>query len=149
MANLNSSADLHQRIYKKLLVVIPNLESIAEHGKSVVPGYMNLNLDVLRRGATKTVIALSHYYKHPSGDMIADPDMGLAVYPDRAMAEALSYQDSFGYREVYSNGGAMVDVRAKRELNQFLNQWLSNLIDQGHCIQPKVADVETERAAHA
>jgi uncharacterized protein YqiB (DUF1249 family) len=95
---------------------------------------MDLNLDVLRRGPTKTIIALSHYYKHPSGDMIADPDMVLAVYSDKAMAEALSYQDSFGYQEVYSQGGAMVDVRAKRELNQFLMQWLSNLIVQGHRI---------------
>ena len=134
MAGINSSGDLHQRIYKKLQTVIPSLQSIDEHGKSVVPGYMDLNLDVLRRGPTKTVIALSHYYKHPSGDMIADPDMVLAVYSDRAMAEALSYQDSFGYQEVYSQGGAMVDVRTKRELNQFLMQWLSNLIDQGHRI---------------
>lgn len=134
MAGFNSSGDLHQRIYKKLQTVIPDLQSIEEHGKSVVPGYMDLNLDVLRRGPTKTVIALSHYFKHPSGDMIADPNMVLAVYSDRAMAEALSYQDSFGYQEVYSQGGAMVDVRAKRELNQFLMQWLGNLIVQGHRI---------------
>ena len=134
MAGFNSSADLHQRIYKKLQSVIPDLQSIDEHGQSMVPGCMALNLDVLRRGPTKTVIALSHYYKHPSGDMIADPDMMLAVYSDRAMAEALSYQDSFCYQEVYSQGGAMVDVRAKRELNLFLMQWLSNLNVQGHRI---------------
>ena len=140
MANLNSSGDLHQQIYKKLLVVIPHLESIAEHGKSVVPGYMDLNLDILRRGKDKTVIALSHYYKH-AGDMIPDPDMVLAVYPDRAMAEALSYQDSYLYQEVYSDGGRLVDIRAKRELNKFLSHWLSNLRIQGHRIHSPVVTV--------
>lgn len=148
MAGFNSSVSLYQQIYKKLQTVIPDLYSIDEHGKSVVPGYMDLNLDVLRRGATKTIIALSHYFKHPSGDMIADPDMVLAVYADRSMAEALSYQDSFGYQEVYSQGGAMVDVRTKRELNQFLTQWLSNLIVQGHRISSLDKTVVAKGAAH-
>ena len=134
MAGFNSTGDPNHQIFKKLQIIIPGLESIDQHGKSTVNGYMDLNLDVLHRGATKTIIALSHYFKHPSGDMIADPDMVLAVYSDKSMAEALSYKDSYGYKEVYSQGGAMVDVRAKRELNQFLQQWLSNLIIQGHRI---------------
>ena len=133
MANLNSSGDLHQQIYKKLLKVIPHLDGIAEHGKSVVPGYMDLNLDILKPGKDKTVIALSHYFKQ-GGDMIADPDMVIAVYPDRAMAEALTYQDCYRYQEVYSDGGRLVDIRAKRDLNKFLSHWLGNLRIQGHCI---------------
>lgn len=145
MAENHFSGDLHQRIYKKLLVVIPHLESITDHGKSVVPGYMDLNLDVLRRGKDKTVIALSHYYKQ-GVDMIADPDMVLAVYPDRAMAEALSYQDCYRYQEVYSDGGRLVDIRAKRELNKFLNHWLTNLRVQGHCIKAPVMTVAEKMA---
>ena len=134
MTTSNSSGDLYHHIYKKLLVVVPDLQSIEESGKSIVAGFMDLNLDILKRGTDKTIIALSHYYKHPSGDMVADPDMEIAVYPAKNMAEALSYQDSFVYREVYSEGGTKVDVRARRDLNQFLTQWLSNLIEQGHCI---------------
>lgn len=148
MANLNSSGDLHQQIYKKLLVVIPHLESIAEHGKSVVPGYMDLNLDVLRRSKDKTVIALSHYYKQ-AGDMIADPDMELAVYPDRAMAEALTYQDCYRYQRVYSQGGRLVDIRAKRELNKFLSHWLTNLRIQGHRITSPALTVARKDVACA
>jgi uncharacterized protein YqiB (DUF1249 family) len=134
MSTNNSSGDLYQQIYRKLLVVVPDLQSIEESGKSIVAGFMDLNLDVLKRGTDKTVIALSHYYRHPSGDSVADPDMEIAVYPSRGIAEALTYQDTIGYRVVYSQGGTMVDVRAKRDLNQFLNQWLDNLIQQGHCI---------------
>lgn len=137
MTTNNSSGDLYQQIYKKLLVVVPDLKSIEESGKSIVSDYMDLNLDVLKKGTDKIIIALSHYYRHPSGDMVSDPDMEIAVYPTRGMAEALTYQDTFGYRVVYSQGGTMVDVRAKRDLNQFLNQWLDNLIQQGHCIPTK------------
>ena len=71
MATEHSSGDLHSRIYKKLLDVVPDLLTIEEHGKSKVPGLMDLNMDVLFRTPSKIVIALSHYYKHPSGDMIA------------------------------------------------------------------------------
>ncbi len=135
MSAINSGGgDLYQQIYKKLLLVVPNLQSIEESGKSVVGGYMDLNLDVLKRGPDKTVIALSHYYLHPCGDAVADPDMEIAVYPAKGLAEALTYQDSFGYRVVYSECGTKVDVRARRDLNEFLNQWLSNLIEQRHCI---------------
>lgn len=148
MAEKHSSGDLHQQIYKKLLIVIPHLESIAEHGKSVVPGYMDLNLDVLRRSKDKTVIALSHYYKQ-AGDMIADPDMVLAVYPDRAMAEALSYQDCYRYQEVYCDGGRLVDIRAKRELNRFLSHWLTNLRTQGHRINAPVVAIARKDGACA
>ena len=133
MATDHSSGDLHNRIYKKLLHVVPDLMTIEEHGKSEVPGLMNLNFDVLVRTPSKIVIALSHYYKHPSGDMIADPDMEIAVYPDRESAEALTYQDTYGYRVVYRDN--KVDVRAKRDLNSFLNTWLGNLIVQGHKIR--------------
>jgi uncharacterized protein YqiB (DUF1249 family) len=73
--------------------------------------------------------------------MIADPDMVLAVYPDRAMAEALTYQDCFRFVEVYSQGGRLVDIRAKRELNGFLIHWLNNLHIQGHCIHSPVVAV--------
>ena len=140
MAGINSTGGLHHLIYQRLHAVIPQLQDIQEHGKSVVPGYMDLNLDVLERGSNRTVIALSHYYRHPSGDMIADPDMVVAVYSEKAMAEALSYQDIFGYREVYSHGGSLVDVRAKRDQNQFLKTWLANLIEQGHRIELETVD---------
>lgn len=37
-------------------------------------------MDVLERKTLKLVIALSHYHKHSSGDMIPDPDMTMVVY---------------------------------------------------------------------
>ena len=148
MAENHLTGDLHQQIYKRLLKVIPHLDGVAEHAKSVVPGYMDLNLDILRRGKDNTVIALSHYFKQ-NGDMIADPDMVIAVYPDRAIAEALSYQDCYRHQEVYSDGGRMVDIRAKRDLNKFLSQWLNNLRLQGHRINSPLVLVAGKEVACA
>ena len=135
MTNAQPRRDIHTRIYHKLLDVIPDLMSIEEAGKSVVDGLMDLNFDVLHRGPDRIIIALSHYYRHPSGDMIADPDMVIRVSPSDEKAEALAYQDIWGYRKVYVDDGITVDMKAKRELNWFLNQWLTNLIQQGHCIR--------------
>ena len=142
MSSQQPNREIHSKIYHKLLKVIPDLLTIKEAGKSVVENYMDLNLDILHRGPDRIVIALSHYYQHPSGDMIADPDMAIRVSPLDHSAEALSYQDIWGYRQVYVEDGIKVDVKAKRELNWFLSQWLSNLIKQGHCVS---AEDETDQ----
>lgn len=125
-------------IYEKLWKVIPDLFEIKSHGKSIIGGgVMDLSLDILNHTDSKLIIALGHYYKHPSGDMIADPDMEIAVYKYQKFAEALSYQDAYIYRVVYSADRMQVDLRAKRDLNEFLDQWLSCLIDQKHIIKLK------------
>lgn len=144
MATENANRTVYARIYHKLFEVIPDLLTIEEAGKSEVEGFMNLNLDVLHKRSSRIGIALSHYYRHPSGDMIPDPDMELIVYPGKEIAEALSYQDAFGYRRVYGDDNATEDIKAKKELNAFLDQWLTNLIEQGHHIkaEPEADDGE-------
>ena len=123
---------IYQRVYDKLEKLVGNLREIPEAKKSQVPGFMDLNLDRLSPNGDMTAIALSHYYKHPSGDMIPDPDMEIRIMPKARTAEALSYQDSFGYRLVYGEEGRTVSVAVKQDLNQFLEQWLSNCLEQGH-----------------
>lgn len=139
MATEHCISDVHARIYRKLLKIVPDLLAIEESGKSKVDGFMDLNLDILHRRPDRLIIAVGHYYKQ-NGDMIADPDMELAVYPQHEKAEALAYQDTYCYRRVYGDDGATVDARAKRELNGFLNHWLTNLIQQGHCIKAESTD---------
>jgi uncharacterized protein YqiB (DUF1249 family) len=93
---------------------------------------MDLNLDRLRTESGAMVIALSHYYKHPSGDMIPDPDMEIRVTTSEKMAEALTYQDAYRYQFVYAGDGRLTSVKLKQDLNDFLDQWLSNCLAQGH-----------------
>ena len=94
---------------------------------------MDLSIDVLWREEGKTTISMTHYYKQ-NGDLVPDPDMEIAMHTNIKMAEALSYQDSFGYRRVYHSDD-MVDLKAKKELNSFLNKWLNNLEMQGHQVE--------------
>lgn len=95
---------------------------------------MNLNLDVLERSDGYMRIALSHYFKHPSGDMIADPDMEVAVFFDKGLAEALTYQDAYLYETAYRDEGEPPDLVVHTRLNVFLEQWLDNLAEQGHVL---------------
>ena len=96
------NVNTQKEIYKRLIRVIPNLYSIKESGKSEAPGFMDFHLDILQRKGDVLRISISHYYKHPSGDMIADPDMEILVNRKSETAEALTYQDIYGYQEVYS-----------------------------------------------
>ena len=109
-------------------------------------GFMALHLDVLSRVdklvqpnqsriAGELRIALHHSYEQ-NGDLVPDPDMEIRVFllQDWNKAEALTYQDAFTYREVYPEPGK-VDIRAKKEMNSFLAQWLKNCIDQGHSLR--------------
>lgn len=122
------------RIYSKLLAVAPGLWSIDEYAKSQVDGYMDLNLDVLIATGDYRRIALSHYWKHDSGDMIPDPDMVIAVYRDWQMAEALTYQDMWTYDEVYPVPGGEADRGPYLSCNAFLEKWLEALAEQGHVL---------------
>jgi len=123
-----------KEIHKRLIRVIPNLYSIKESGKSEVSGFMDFNLDILQRNGDVLRIAISHYYKHPSGDMIPDPDMELMVNRKTETAEALTYQDTYSYQEVYSEDGSC-NQRLKQSLNEFVLMWLDNLYEQGHKIE--------------
>lgn len=97
--------------------------------------YMDLHIDNLgKKHRDGTVIALAHYYR-ANGDSIPDPDMEIAVYADRGMVEALTYQDSYLYQEVYfinpNDHREMMYPKLKKDLNSFLNLWLRNIQSQG------------------
>ncbi|MBS1635393.1 MAG: DUF1249 domain-containing protein [Bacteroidetes bacterium] len=130
-------------IYKKIMQIIPGLlEHIKAgglHGKSVKDpkgGLMDLNYDFVGNDKNgHPIIALSHYFKQ-HGDMVADPDMQIRLIPEMEIGEAMTFQDQFGFQQVYheKEGKTYVDLKRRNSLNRFLNQWLSNLIRQGHRI---------------
>ena len=123
-----------KEIYKRLVRVIPDLYTIKESGKSEAPGFMDFNLDILQRKGDVLRIAISHYYKHQSGDMISDPDMEIVVNRKNETAEALTYQDCYRYQEVYSEDGSC-NQSLKQSLSEFILVWLNNLYEQGHKIE--------------
>jgi uncharacterized protein YqiB (DUF1249 family) len=130
---------LHHTLYRKLTVLIPTLPEVPEYVKSQVPGFMGLDLELLSRHGEIITVALSHYYEQ-NGDLIADPDMVVRIDTKSETVEALTFQDTYIYREVYLDGNR-VDVKAKKELNEFLLLWLTNLINQGHALAPIASSV--------
>jgi uncharacterized protein YqiB (DUF1249 family) len=114
---------IYEVIYKKLEKLgVPKVKTTKILKSN---GFMDLHIENLGNNH----YSLTHYFEQ-NGDLVPDPDMEIRIYPKERMAEALTYQDQFIYREVYPDENH-VNERAKKELNQFLNQWLTNLINQG------------------
>jgi uncharacterized protein YqiB (DUF1249 family) len=116
-------------IYRKLKAL--GVLDITEYKKITAPGFMDLSIDVLSNNDKEMTIAMAHNFIQ-EGDVMADPDMEIKIHKELEAAEALTFQqDSLGiYQEVYPEPGK-VNIRLKRELNQFLNHWLDNLAAQG------------------
>lgn len=112
-----------------ILAVINNGSSYA---KSVQSGYMDLHLDVLGKENDYYIISLAHNHV-VNGDVCADPDMQIRVFPQSKMAEAMTFQQAFPpiWHVVYPKPG-QVNTALKQSLNAFLNQWLTNLTHQKH-----------------
>ena len=123
-----------QSIYKKLIKIIPDIATRNDAGKSQLSSdaLMDLNLDLLSREGNIVRIALSHYYKQ-NGDMVADPDMEIIINTHLMTANAMTYQDSMIFQSAEQDGG--VDQKLVNSLNEFLDRWLQNCIDQGHKIE--------------
>ncbi|KQC04214.1 MAG: hypothetical protein APR55_01810 [Methanolinea sp. SDB] len=64
------------------------------------------------------------------GVLVADPDIEIKVYHDQKRAEPLVYQDRLVRKIVYPRAG-VVDLGVKNELMEFLDRWLTDLIEQG------------------
>ncbi len=95
--------------------------------------FMDLNIDHLshKDDENSIVISLAHNFIQ-NGDVMADPDMEIKIIPSMKMVEALTFQqDSTGtYQQVYLEDGRFYPT-LKTDLNNFLNSWLKNLIEQG------------------
>lgn len=125
-------ATIYETIYRKLEkigIIRDRKLAFSKYLKLKSGGFMDLNIDELNETDDSITISMAHNHE-VNGDLVSDPDMELRIYPDCKMAEALTLQDSFGYKMVYPEEGK-VYPRVKKELNQFLNQWLTNLINQG------------------
>jgi uncharacterized protein YqiB (DUF1249 family) len=92
------------------------------------PGLMDLYVDRL----TDNTISLAHNGKQ-NGDVMADPDMEVRINKEGKMAEALSFQNDYLgiYQVVYPDSGSYYPL-LKKELNEFLNDWLQNMIEANY-----------------
>jgi len=124
--------NIYEKIYTKLEKI--GVFHVESHTHLESPGFMDLVIEKLGDNH----YSLTHYFEQ-NGDLCPDPDMEIRVHPSSKTAEALSLQDCFGYRCVYPEPET-INIRAKAELNDFLNFWLTNLINQGFTLNSSVQD---------
>jgi len=133
-----SSENISAQIFQRLLTLIPDLFIIDDIGISEIEGQMPLDCEVLLRTQHRLTLRLSHNAEHASGRTVINTEMTLAVYANRSMAEALTYQDAYMVESVYSQNNSHIDILAKRVWNDYLHTWLGNLIAMGHSIKAAI-----------
>lgn len=116
--------DIYRNIYDKLGKV--GVFSVNQYAVIENPPYLPLCIDRV----SSDVYALSH---NPviDGVVVADPDMEIRVFHQNRTAEPLSFQDRSVRRVVYPEPGR-VDLKAKNELADYLDRWLSDLLSRGY-----------------
>ncbi len=120
LAKLNRTAG---RIFRKIIAIGKKIDN----GGS---GIMAVDVDRLSDNDYGTIWAISHYWKHPSGDRMADPDMTFLVasngiYPLTFQQDPGIYQEAVVWAEDGSISGYR--RRQQRELKDFANRWMQNI----------------------
>ena len=99
-------------------------------------GYMDLVIENLYFSdyAGRPVYSISHYGEQ-NGDLMADPDMEIAVDLDACKIVPRTYRNDYmGIMQevfVFKNGKTLYSERLLTDLDGFLWQWLRNIEQQG------------------
>jgi len=121
------SKNVYNSIFQKMKQIgIIDANGVMQHSyfKFTCEGLMDLNVDNLLQNR----IALAHNGIQ-NGDVMADPDVEVQVYPEKQEAEPLSFQNDYLgiYQQVYDDGKC--NVRLKKDIAIFVDDWLSNIIN--------------------
>jgi len=122
--------------YKRLIEYVKAADENGGYVKFKSEGYMDLVIENVGYNdyAGHPVYSMAHYYVQ-NGDLMRDPEMTFAVDVMNKTIIPQTYQlDGLGiYQEVfkYQNGKTYYNVRLISELDDFLRQWIKNIISQG------------------
>ena len=107
-------------------IASPLLTNSAYYMKYGTPNYMDLNIEII--GDNR--LAMAHNYVL-NGDVMADPDVEFTVDKKNRMLYPQTYQqDSLQYFERVDGDSARA-----RELNHFMHEWFTNVVDQKYKVQ--------------
>jgi uncharacterized protein YqiB (DUF1249 family) len=131
--------NIYAKIYEKLQkigILDENGIMQASYLKFHSPGLMDLSVDRL----TNNTISLAHNGIQ-NGDLMCDPDVEVRINREGRMAEGLTFQNDYLgiYQEVYPEPGKY-RPKLKKDLNEFLNDWLTNMIEAGYVLVEKERD---------
>lgn len=140
----NQKVSIYERMYNKLLKLFPDLEETNTrmdydiYKKQKISGYDEFAVESFVYNKGQRAFIIAHYYTQ-NGDLMSAPRMDIRVDFNLKTVEALTYEAHNTmpqvYQEVYADNYTKVNLKAKKSQNDFLNQWLSNLINQGFKIE--------------
>jgi hypothetical protein len=120
------------------LGIIPESNDFPLYRKSISPGYMDLIVernkfcDEYNNGQKCIGFSIAHYFVQ-NGTLCSSPLMEILYHPELKMVEAYTFEMSEPpiYWEVYPQLGK-VNLQEKKSQNEFLSEWLNNLVMQKH-----------------
>lgn len=126
--------DIASENYKLLQKIAPLIISGESDYMRFVAGehMMPLTIEVI----DEYRIAMSHHYEL-NGDMMADPDMEFMIDIDNERLNARTYQQDnlMIYQEIELNNNEVINTDLEKQLNDFTNQWLNNIINNGYILE--------------
>lgn len=119
----------------KSIGVIALIQDQVENAKTKPgSGFRAVGYDLLTFQGQRASIALSSYWKHESGDMMADPDIQITVdlKTEKAVATAFQQDGVPGigaiYIDIYPTDEPK-NAKAEIQVNHFLCDWLQRMVD--------------------
>jgi uncharacterized protein YqiB (DUF1249 family) len=120
--------ELYEENYHHLQRLAPELRDLEGGFLSRLEGAMDLSLEILEQTPYTTLIHLTYFFAHESGQL-PDPDANLRIYHDSCQAEILELRQK---ALPLNRGAELPTLDQKWKANLFLSKWLSYCAQQGH-----------------
>ena len=122
--------------YRSLAPFLRAADDAGGYRKFYAGGYMPLSVENLGYTFHGLPVYALAYYGEQNGDLMADPDITVAVDHAAGTVDPLTFQNDYlgRYSQVYStddSGRELYRPGLRADLDSFLRQWAQNLCDQG------------------
>lgn len=124
-----SLMDLHENNYLRFKRLVADLPAIEKHAISVVPGCMDLHLQIIERSKFTTTVRMTYHFLE-NQTLIAEPDLKLRIYHDACLVEVLAGHLKHGRQRL--DHLPATALKLKWRLNRFLYKWLGYCLYLGH-----------------
>lgn len=128
-----SLMDLYEDNYMKIRRLIPNIDAVKLGAISRVSGTIPLFLKVIEFQKYTTTFQLTYRFEGKGDKVHHDPAMMIRVYHDARTAEAMLDHNARLFNiDILSPQRTDVSLKARWEMNHFLNRWLQYCLSEGH-----------------
>lgn len=124
-----SLMDLHENNFLRFKRLVADLDSITDHAISVVPGHLDLHLQIIERSKFTTTVRMTYQFLD-NQHLIAEPDLKLRIYHDACLVEVLAGHLKHGRQRL--DHLPATALRLKWRLNRFLYKWLGYCLHLGY-----------------